>query len=61
MSVILGGRESKMLLFILVAKGSEYVAWREGVLSQVEYVNVLKSDGTLVNISVARYCDGLNV
>jgi len=53
-SVILGGRESRMLLFVLVARGSEYVAWREGVLSQVEYVNVLRSDGRLVNISVAR-------
>ena len=39
-----------MLLFVLVARGSEYVAWREGVLSQVEYVNVLRSDGRLVNI-----------
>jgi len=59
-SVILGGRESRMLLFVLVARGSEYVAWREGVLSQVEYVNVLRSDGRLVNISVARYCGLFN-
>lgn len=55
MSVILGGRESRMALFVLAGSGSEYRVWSEGVLSQVEYVNVLSVIGRLVKISVARY------
>lgn len=54
-SVMLGGRESRIALFVLVGRGSVYKACNEGVLSQVEYVNVRSVAGRLVKISVARY------
>lgn len=58
-SVTVVGRGSRILCNCAGGRGLLYWNWRDGVLSQVEYVNVRRETGRLVKTSRARYCSSV--
>jgi hypothetical protein len=54
-SVIVGGSGSRILATCAGESGSLWSNWSEGVLSQAEYVSVLRVFGRFEKTSSARY------